>query len=713
MDGNKVEKLTEKQKLDTVTVWELMGNNFYVPDYQRGYRWTEAEVTKLLDDLFDYKEEYDDDKTFYCMQPLVVYFNEKEDAWEVIDGQQRLTTLFLLLSSDSDILRKIGKNNSEIYKLRYASRLDSEVFLSPEHAEDDKNIAKYIKLLSERKDIKDEIDLENFSFQNDNVDYYHICNALKAISDYIKTKDIDSENFLEKILNIKNKPKEPTVKFVWYDVTKEIKDNQIDSEEIFSRLNVGKISLTNAELIKALFLNRIDKELKDFKDNDSIKLQIAEPQKTKISSDWDMIEHSLLDPDFWSFIYGDDDGKYDTRIEFLFDMIQGKNIEHKDEEYFTFDKYTEDFRSFDKENNNDNSVSKRWKEVTDRFYLYKNWYENKELFHLIGFLRYKKVSIEEITRIQELSESNSDFIIKLRQWCVKLALLDDKEFHEFNSEEFLAVRKTKDEKTSFQKELNSFISEKLSSINYDDNYNQIKDTLLLFNILSSLDCEKESVRFSFKDYYNENWDVEHVRSQTDKGLTGSDRVDWILTNLGYFSGIPFPFEKKMSKTQKEEYISNMLNDIEKELTNTTNETIIEPTNEYPEGIDAATIINGLIELLKDKKETISLENSNTYKMINDGIIHEKNSSLRNKNGIHNLVLLDQGTNRGYKNTYFPVKRKWLNSREKNGIYILPCTKNVFSKTYSSKLFDLMNWSDYDADKYLEEIKRCLTNNLSI
>lgn len=707
-----VEKLSDKQKLDTVTVWELMGNKFYVPDYQRGYRWTEIEVTKLLDDLYEYKEDYNGDKTFYCMQPLVVYFNKKIEAWEVIDGQQRLTTLFLLLSSDSDILRKIRKNNSEIYKLFYASRPDSETFLSSEHAENDENITKYIQLLTDRKDAKEEIDIEKFPYQNNNVDYFHICKALKTISDYFKDKDIDSENFLEKILNIKNKDKEPTVKFVWYDVTNEIDKEKIDSEEIFSRLNVGKISLTNAELIKALFLNRIDKELKDVKDDD-IKLQIAEPLKTKIATDWDMIEHSLLDADFWSFIYGDDDGKYDTRIEFLFDMIQGKTIEHKDEEYFTFDKYTADFKSYDKEKNFENSVTKRWKELTDRFYLYKNWYESKELYHLIGFLRYKKISIEEISRVQSLADSNSEFVRNLRLWCVKLALSDQKELREFNSESFFKTKKTDEEFKNFQKEFLSFISDRLLSINYDDNYDQIKDTLLLFNILTALDCKKESVRFSFNDYYNENWDVEHVRSQTDKGLTGTDRIDWILTNLGYFSGIPFPFEKKMNKTQKEEFISNLLNDIQNELTKMADDKVIESNNDYPNGVYATEIINGLIELLKDKKEIINLETSDTYKKIRDGIIHEQNSSLQNKNGIHNLVLLDQGTNRGYKNAYFPVKRKWINSREKNGIYILPCTKNVFSKTYSSKLFDLMNWADYDADKYLEEITRCLTSNLSI
>ena len=91
---NNIEKRSEKLKLDTVSVSELMGNKFYIPDYQRGYRWTHFEVTKLLEDLKEYKENRTkDSNNFYCMQPLVVFYNKEKEAWEVIDGQQRLTTL--------------------------------------------------------------------------------------------------------------------------------------------------------------------------------------------------------------------------------------------------------------------------------------------------------------------------------------------------------------------------------------------------------------------------------------------------------------------------------------------------------------------------------------------------------------------------------------------------------------------------------------------
>ena len=96
-------KLTEKP------IAELLGLNFFIPSYQRGYRWTERQVEDLLDDINAFTpvpiEKYNS-KTWYCLQPIVVKEcdeetkakNKLEGIWyEVIDGQQRLTTIFLQL----------------------------------------------------------------------------------------------------------------------------------------------------------------------------------------------------------------------------------------------------------------------------------------------------------------------------------------------------------------------------------------------------------------------------------------------------------------------------------------------------------------------------------------------------------------------------------------------------------------------------------------
>ena len=72
---------------------DLKGLKFNVPSYQRGYRWTEHEVTTLLEDLYTHSKQNRDYK--YCLQPLIVK-KVSDNTYDVVDGQQRLTTIFII-----------------------------------------------------------------------------------------------------------------------------------------------------------------------------------------------------------------------------------------------------------------------------------------------------------------------------------------------------------------------------------------------------------------------------------------------------------------------------------------------------------------------------------------------------------------------------------------------------------------------------------------
>ena len=669
-----------KQKLDTITVWELMNNKFYIPDYQRGYRWSSFEVKKLLEDLSEYINNDKTGQSFYCMQPLVVFYKEEKGAWEVIDGQQRLTTLYLILYQKRKRLKE-DNPDMELFSLSYKSRPGSEKFL-------------------------EEI---NFNQREENIDYYHICNALDEIEIYFGK--INSGKYVDYILKAKDEKGNPSVKFIWYDVTEEIAKGKISSEEIFSRLNVGKIGLTNAELIKALFLNRVDKEVKNY--DEKFKERISFSLKTKISKDWDMIEHGLQKNDFWSFIYGKEDYKYDTRIEFLFDVIKDKTVTQRDIEYYTFDKYVEDFKKYDEyekkikdatdEQSRDiirkemssYSVERKWDELMKKYYLFRNWYEDRYLYHLIGYLRYKEISIKDIISLEDTIETHSEFIEKLRKWCVALAL----------NVESSGIEDFYNNKSST--EVKDFIATTLQTFNYGTTPNKIiYDTLLLFNVLTALDCKKMNVKFLFNEFYDtKSWDLEHIRSQTPKTTDGNDRQDWILTNLGYFSGVAFPFELRHEEKTRTDQVKGFIEKIKEQFPKLEKEIAIQPRGTQ-EGKSAKYVCEKLISLLNSSE---SITETPIYKELSSQFINEENAPLQAVENIHNLVLLDSATNRSYKNAFYPVKRRWLNAREKEGIYILPCTKNVFSKTYSTKLFDLMNWTDSDADAYIKEMVECLSN----
>lgn len=113
--------VVENNKISLKPVKELFGMNFFIPDYQRGYRWGTKQVEDLLRDLEEFYEsicEAESSKIIYCLQPLVVM--EKDNKYIVIDGQQRLTTVKILLSC-------LGDNNN--YSVEYQTRDKSKDFL--------------------------------------------------------------------------------------------------------------------------------------------------------------------------------------------------------------------------------------------------------------------------------------------------------------------------------------------------------------------------------------------------------------------------------------------------------------------------------------------------------------------------------------------------------------------------------------------------------
>ena len=105
---------------------------YRIPHYQRGFRWGPRQVEQLLEDIHDFtRREHPQPEDFYCLQPLVLRPTE-DGAYEVVDGQQRLTTLLLILRHFNDRAGK--KYQLPVYALKYATRTDLLPFL--EHPTD-------------------------------------------------------------------------------------------------------------------------------------------------------------------------------------------------------------------------------------------------------------------------------------------------------------------------------------------------------------------------------------------------------------------------------------------------------------------------------------------------------------------------------------------------------------------------------------------------
>lgn len=595
---------------------QLMDNSFFIPSYQRGYRWTEKQVKDLLEDIWAFaidppKHEDGKMKPFYCLQPIVVKEkNGGENEWEVIDGQQRLTTIYLILEN---LKLQIERDNKNLKRVYYETRDTTEEYLKKINEDD----------------------------SEDNIDFHHIYNANETIKKWFQDKANNTEYGAPKATFA------PTfltnTKVIWYVV----KDGS-DSYDIFTRLNIGKIELTNAELIKALFLKKW---------NNSEEIDTLRLKQLKVATEWDRIENRLQDDSFWYFIYNEfetDKPKYANRIEYIFDLMKDKPEDAEDK--YTFYEFNNDFElSRNKNKYKIPDTESLWLEVKRYFLKFEEWYNDRELYHLIGFL----ISVGyDIRNILEPEENDEKLDIKT--------------------------------KTAFKKHLKDEIKNKVNyfieTLEYRDR-DKIKTVLLLFNIQTIISNEKSNIRFPFDLYKKDDWDIEHIRSLTDKVLKGNDCKAWSKDMLEYFSGFDNHYEQ-------EEYI-NSFKILEKPLfTNILkeeSEDILQflYKTAYGEDVDQKKFDEVYNKIRKEFKE----ENEPT------------------KNAISNLALLDFATNRSYQNAFFPIKRKVILQNDKQGKFIPICTKNVFMKAYSKRFDEVMYWNKDDADNYLWAIKETLKNYL--
>ncbi|SFS63147.1 DUF262 domain-containing protein [Lutibacter maritimus] len=582
-----------KNNIELKAINDVLGYNFYIPSYQRGYRWTSEQVTALLNDLWEFKEnqptqEAGKEAPFYCLQPIAVknYKENEKDYWEVIDGQQRLTTILIILYYFNETEFKTPK---PIFNLKYQTRNDSEQFL---------------------KNIKDT------SLAAKNVDYHHINQAFITISDWFLEKEKSNaatKNLFYPILINQTK-------VIWYEV-----NDGSDSIDIFTRLNMGKIPLTNAELVKALFLRK-----GNFKKESEDKIRLRQLQ---IASEWDKIENTLQDDSFWYFIYNTSNHfKYDTRIEYIFDLMKDKKVE--DEKLCTFYKFNDAFEESKANNKDVPDIDNLWLEIKKYFLTFEEWYKNRELYHLVGFL----------------IATNSD---------IKTIKLE-------------AESKTKTEfKKYLKKEIRKKVKCKIKDLNYKNPL--VKTILLLFNIQTIVSNKDSNMRFPFDRYETENWDIEHIRSQTDKSITGNSRKDWARDILEYFTG-------EKTKDKQQAIIDNSLVDNIKKFA-----IRLLQVSEADRIIDVEfnDLYTELVEYFKEDKEPDDIDS------------------------ISNLALLDARTNRSYKNAMFPIKRKTILENDMTGTFIPLCTKNVFLKSYSKKLDEIMYWKNTDANDYLTAIEDTL------
>lgn len=621
----------------------LDGRYFYIPAYQRGYRWTEKQVGDLLRDLLCFVNDKKQPGDFYCLQPVITrpitdevriraLFNKNiaEDVvshgvWEVIDGQQRLTSILLLYKYlvnkkgwDAETL-KIEEDGKEIYHICYSTREGSAEFLENLSLEViDNNSEQYLE----------------------NVDFYHMASAFQYIDQWIKTegKEINQRyklggsldtirTSLFSVLNAMSDTTTGSVQVLWYELAE---NNEKSSIREFQKINTGKIRLTDAELIKGLFLLQ-----RNFDDGSKYIKQ------STLALEWEFIENTLHANNFWYFLQkkGSD---MPNRIDLLFTLIykkhqlEGVPEEEWNERLKQIDADIADARKsvifryyydmFEGKQGEDlqKAVTEAWDEVMTLFRTLDDWFCVPSTYNYIGLLSQCGEDLSRIIMHFEYMPEESlreDFEAYLkRRICYYLRNIHVDECGHIN-------RQYK---------------------NHDDIYKILLTlNIHLLNIQNAkLESDSDVYKFPFDVLNAQNWDIEHIDSYHTNALKREDDIiEWI-------------------NTSKDDLADLLTKDELKKI-----ESFVDEKN-----------YTSAMHILKQKAQEDDVD---------DEI----------KNSIGNLTLLDAQTNRSYGNRLFCFKRRVIIERIKQGVFVPIATQFVFSKFFDEKGTNRSAWTTADMDKY--------------
>ena len=445
---------------------DLSEFTFVIPSQQRGYKWTPKNVEELLKDLWEFSKQKT--KNIYCLQPIAVVKNG-ECEYEVLDGQQRLTTLFLLY-------KYLTQKNA--YTLNFER--DSN--------ECDKSRWKFLN----------DIDKEE-KFDDSQIDRFYITRAYETIKKFFESFEknqpslfADSEKkdikqIFRSLLDASRSQKSvQSVQVIWYETPKE------KAHETFRNLNSGKISLTNTDLIKALLLNRVN--------------GLPANQHETVARQFEEMEQTLKLDHFWHMLSSEVPKYPHTRMDLLFNVVA--NVEEKEVQI----DYRTSFRWFAEEDEK-LSLEQKWQQVRHTFLRLYDMYMDMYSYHYIGFLTYYKTG-DSIKRLHELISDNekmdkNEFIEKLRG-DIKKAINpnDQKQIEDYSYTD------------SSRKELRElFLLHNIETLL--QRYQTLKNS-------EQYKLQHEYEQFPFELLYKQSWDIEHIASQTTNELKNEkDREDWL------------------------------------------------------------------------------------------------------------------------------------------------------------------------------------------
>lgn len=473
-----------------VPISDLLSYHFIIPPYQRGYRWEIEQIEALLEDLKEFADRhYNDDEIFYCLQPIsVVPVTPSTNTFEVVDGQQRLTTIYLILH----FLANKGFTITP-FSLSLPRRRTQDHFLNKAIFADGSDKT-YLK----------------------NIDNFYLRKAYDTIRDWFAKLEQQRYIFLiaDMLVTAASSPKgkKAHVAVIW----NEIKDS--DALNSFKNLNYGKIPLTSTEIIKALLLQ-----------TDCYSNKIDVDAAMRRAGEWERM-NLLLSRSSLKGIFGEEDlDMTDVVISFVADEInRSKNYGFFRKaynefsvdlfNYYVISRYLTDSTLGKTGISRSDAADEIWKEIQKVVNQIANWTSRRTWYHLIG--------LYSLLLGKKRDGNGLPFLKKIH------ALAQGKDKKEFTEElrkaigHRIVVPEAKDTNGNKLEENRQGLNS--PNLNYDDDPQGIIRILTAFNVMTVENNRDSEVRFNFAKFRKYKvTSLEHIHPQNIRDANRKETAEWL------------------------------------------------------------------------------------------------------------------------------------------------------------------------------------------
>lgn len=435
---------------------------FYIGPYQRSYKWQSEgkfdQVPQLLNDIYD--AWINNPESEYYLQYITVKADNNNHWLEVIDGQQRLTTLSLLFYQLGQLN---ADDNIAIGKLNYSRYDDGNIF---------EKVCKYCDIL---------VDINEMQFDEQDT-YYMVAASL-----YIKKqlKEWKSNGELNQIKHyLMNNVK----------IIVNIESNFVKSEDIFANLNDNHVPLTDAYLVKGLLLTNAVSRINAY--GRSLEFTEIQEKRKNLGRIWDEIQTWITNKEHSHFFFKHTQigSKYDSKYGMEYFLELAYLYKFKKERSEVVGDYSQNrlvlFNKY-------NSRIKTFEDTIGMIDIIRHIYRKMitiyegSLYNLWGFVQFSK-SIghdDHLDVFSCLDMSEQDLWPYLANLSAKRipSLID-----------------------------NDICKDNYKVLRYKSRNDRLTNLLLSFSVLIPMRASK-AFRFQFYDYESSKWSFEHISPQNPKG----------------------------------------------------------------------------------------------------------------------------------------------------------------------------------------------------